>query len=259
MLKHTPRPPAGARKSLTVFVAALLTIGTSMTSSTLAQNSSSRDGWVLTVPTRRAPDTPPAGPPALPAGAESITPATIDIVLSRDGKTRQSPSFRQTVSRTVDRIHLAGTDGREWLFERNPVDRRRVSATLVEHSSKAIVLYEETDLRMALGIRGWVDVLALGFDTELLSRCRRTDEIQTVAGIRFSRYASVDKGCSVDDVSWNEEQALPGRFVMKGESGVTRFEVARGKPGADASLLRPAIPRFPTYRVFDLADWLEKH
>jgi len=257
MLKPTPRP-AGARKSLTVFVAALLTSVASMTPNALAQNTSSRDGWVLTVPTRRAPDAPPAGPPALPAAAESITPATIDIVLSRDGKPRQSPSFRQTVSRTVDRIHLVGHDGREWLFERNPVDRRRVSATFVEHSSKAIVLYEETDLRMALGIRGWVDVLALGFDIDLLRRCRRTDDVQTVAGIRFSRYAAVDKGCSVD-VLWNEEQALPGRFVMKGESGVTQFEVARATPGVNASLLRPAIARFPNYRVFDVADWLEKH
>jgi hypothetical protein len=170
---------------------------------TAMQTGKSAETWVLTEPKRRAPDTPPAPPPSLPADAHTITPTTFDIVVRRGPATTDRRAARHTISRTADRIHVRGHDGREWLFERNPIDPRRVSATLVEHAAKVLVLYEETDLRMMLGIRGWADVLALGVDRQA-------------------------------------------------------FAIEPGKPGVDAALLRPALERFPKYRVVDLAEWLEK-
>lgn len=260
MPEKTSGSPPRARKALAAAVVAVaFTLAAPLALSVSAQTEDAQGRWALTVPKRRAADAPPASSPPLPAAAESITPATINIIVRRSSKGGRPSALRQTVSRTTDRIHLTGRDGHEWLFERNPIDPRRVSATRVEHASKAIVLYEETDLRMALGIRGWADVLALGLDTELLTRCQRMAGVQVVAGIRFARYAANDKDCPAKDVLWNEELALPGRFTIKSDEGVMRFEVARVTPGTDASLLRPAIARFPTYRVFDLADWLEKH
>jgi hypothetical protein len=80
------------------------------------------------------------------------------------------------------------TKEREWLFERNPRDPRRAFASAVEQGSQTIVLYEETDLRMMLGIRGWADVLSLGFDVDWLVASKRTDDVKTQGGIRFARY-----------------------------------------------------------------------
>ncbi len=170
---------------------------------TAMQTGKPGETWVLTEPKRRAPDAPPAAPPSLPADAHSIAPTTFDIVVRPGPATKDRLAVRQTVSRTADRIHVMGRDGREWLFERNPIDPRRVSGTLVEHRAKVLVLYEETDLRMVLGIRGWADVLALGVDRQA-------------------------------------------------------FAIEHVKPGVDATLLRPALERFPKYRVVDLAEWLEK-
>ena len=158
---------------------------------------------MLAIPTRRTPDAPPGPPPNLPEGAEGIAPLTIQAIVRRHTTSGASETLRQTISRTADRIHLAADNGREWLFERNPRDPRRVSAALIEHASQAIVRYEESDLRMTLGIRGWADVLALGVESELLT-------------------------------------------------------VKRTRGGVDPSLLRAPDNRFPKYRVFDLAEWLER-
>ena len=121
------------------------------------------------------------------------------------------------------------------------------------------MLYEETDLRMALGIRGWVDVLSLGFSGEALNRYERTKDVRSIAGIQFVRYAGKGKDSSADEVWWSDEQVLPSRFTIRDSAGTTQFAIERARLGADASLLQPAIVRFPQYRVFDLADWLEKH
>jgi hypothetical protein len=216
------------------------------------------DSWMLVAPKRRAPDEPPAPPPELPDSASRIMPATIDIVVRRTTTGRRVQLLRQTVSRTAERIHLAGSDGREWLFERNSVDPRRVSATLVEHPSKVIVLHSESDLRMALGIRGWADVLALGFDSGLLSGYKRTQEARTIAGIRFARYATGSAGAAIREVWWSDEQALPSLFAIADKMGITRFSVERIRTGVDAALLQSPEVRFTKYPVLDLANWLER-
>jgi hypothetical protein len=260
MLKNTSASHSIARSGLVVLLAAIAAAA-SIASPVLTQPANTSDGWMLTVPKRRVADAPPAGPPPLPPAAESVRPTTIDIVVSRGTHTGRLAALHQTMSRTPDRIHLTdkGKNQREWLFERNPVDRRRVSATLIDHALKAIVLYDETDLRIALGIRGWADVLALGFDSELLSQYKRTGEVQAIAGICFARYSPVNKRNLLEDVWWSDEQALPSRFAIADSTSRARFRVNRIRAGVDHNLLRPAHGRFPAYRVYDLADWLERH
>lgn len=255
-----PKSNPGSHRAGAVSVLALLMCtqhGVSV--ATIAQTGTANEAWVLAVPKRRVPDAAPAAPPALPAAANSVTPATLDIVMHRDTTPRGTQTSHQTVSRTVERIHIAGTDRREWLFERNPIDPRRVSAALVEHASQAIIVYEESELRMMLGVRGWADVLSLGFDSQLLGAYERTQDVRTLGGMRFARYTSAGTRAPVDDVWWNDEQVLASRFSIADGTGVTRFAVERARGGVDATLLRPPVVRFPTYRVLDLADWLEKH
>jgi len=215
--------------------------------------------WVLAVPARRAPAAPPVAPPVLPAGAERVAPLTIDTIVRRQPASGRAHALRQTISRTADRIHIAAGNGREWVFERNPRDSRRVSASFIEHTSQAIVLYEESDLRMMLGIRGWADVLALGFDAEVLDGYTRAREARTIGGIRFVRYATGGRGASPLEVWWSDEHVLPSRFTMTDEGGSTRFSIERVRMGADATLLALPHTRFPAYRIFDLANWLERH
>lgn len=255
---------SGFRKSIRVTTAAvglvMLTLSArGVSSAPSPQVAKANDAWVLSVPKRRTPDAPPVAPPALPAVAERVTPLTLNATIRR--KPTQGPveTLQQTISRTADRIHIGASNGREWLFERNPRDPRRVSAALVEHASKAIVLYEDSDLRMMLGIRGWVDVLALGFDTSVLDAYKRAPEVRTVGGIRFARYTDDRTQPRAGDVWWSEEQVLASGFTIADASGSTRFSIDRLRAGADATLLKHPDARFPTYRVFDLANWLERH
>src|SRR5690606_13682682 len=112
---------------------------------------------------RRAADAPPPGPPELSAEADRIAALTLEELIEAPG------TSRRTVSRTANRIHIAFDDGREWLYVRNPVDSRRAIGYMVVHSQKHISTYSESDLRNAVGVRGWADVLSLGFDPKLLA------------------------------------------------------------------------------------------
>lgn len=56
---------------------------------------------------------------------------------------------------------------------------------------------------------------------------------------------------------WSHDQALPSAFVITKNDRVTRFSIERIHLGLDADCLRPPSTRFPTYRVVDLAGWLE--
>lgn len=102
-------------------------------------------------PQRISPPQTSPGLPPLPADADQVKAVTMDV------RFQGRPA---TVVRTATRV-LIRADAREWLFERNPVDVRRVSATIAEHNYKTIVSYEESDVRNLLGINGWADVLDL--------------------------------------------------------------------------------------------------
>jgi hypothetical protein len=187
-----------------------------------------------------------------------VKPLTLSAVIHAAPATGPAHTLRQTITRTADRIHVAADDRREWLFERNAIDSRRVSAALVEHASRVIVLYEESDLRNRLGIRGWADVLSLGFDPRILKGLTATEEVRSHSGIRFLRYAAGGMNASTQEVWWSDEQALPSAFVTRDDAGVTRFSIERIRGGVDAPLLQHPAFRFRAYRVVDLADWLER-
>lgn len=213
---------------------------------------------VLAVPDRRKPDAPPKPPPELPAGADRVAPLTLETLVRRQPRRGHVQTLRQVVTRTSDRIHVRAGDGREWLFERNPRDPRRVLGTVVEHAARSIVVYDESDLRNLQGVRGWAQVLALGYDIEALKTLRRTAQSRTIAGVRFTKYAAAGSRSAEPELWWNDDFILPGAFVTADRLGATRFSIVRLRSGVDASLLRPPTSRFPAYQVLDLADWLER-
>jgi hypothetical protein len=122
----------------------------------------------IVAPKRLAPEQQPPLLPPLPADADHVQPTTMDVVL--DGHAGH-------VLRTTQRI-LVATEKREWLFQRNSLDPRRVSATIVEHSAKAIVQYEESDLRNLLGINGWAEVLNLTAESNASDQALKVERVR---------------------------------------------------------------------------------
>lgn len=216
------------------------------------------DDVVFTRPTRRAPEVRPAAAPELPSGADHIKPLTFDLVVRREPLEGRAQVVRQTVSRTRDRIHIA-VGGREWLFERNAIDPRRVSGQLIDHAKRSIVLHDESDLRNMRGLEGWADVLMLGLDAAVLSRLVPTDQTRTMAGIRFVKYAASDTDTRTSELWWSHEQAMPSAFVVHEDGAATRVSVERLSAGVNAEVLRSPSARFPEYKALDLAEWLEGH
>jgi len=216
------------------------------------------DDGVPVLPARRPPDAPPEGPPALPASADRVAPLTLEVLVRRRPASGPPVVVRQTVTRTADRIHVAAGEGREWLLERNERDPRRASGFVIDHAERAIIEYGESDLRNHLGIRGWADAFMLGFDRSLLDSLRATGQARTLGGVRFVRYAPVGKAATMREAWWSDEQALASGFVTTEGEGSTRFTIERVRVGVDVDVLRRPSERLPTYRVLDLADWLDR-
>lgn len=166
---------------------------------------------------------------------------------------------RQTISRTTERLHLRADDTREWLFRRNPMDPTRVSASLVDHRSRVIVIYDESDLRQRHGHR------RLGPRPDAWNRSGAAQGPDTHGpaahdgGIRFARYVGHRQDNSPSEIWWSEEYALPQTVVTKAGAGRTTFSIARISPGVNAEMLRRPTERFPEYDVVDLADWRDRH
>lgn len=216
------------------------------------------DTVVPTAPARRAlsPAAPP--PPALPPGAEAVIPLTLDVTIRKQTPAGHRRVVRQTITRTAARVHVAPSEGPEWLYERNPVDPRRVSGFLVDHATKTIVLHTDSDLRNMLAIPGWAHVITLGFDIALLAGAKPSHDVRTIDGMLFTRFGIATRGQS-ENLWWNAEQSLPATFVKRGHGGSIRYAVERIRRRIDESVLRPPASRFPDYRSVDLADWLERH
>jgi hypothetical protein len=216
------------------------------------------DAVVPTQPARRAPDQAPPPPPALPPGADAIIPLTLDVTIHRQTPAGRSHVLRQTITRTPARVHVAPSEGPDWLYERNPTDTRRASGFLIDHAARTIVFHSDSDLRNMLAIAGWAHVNALGFDAGLLAGSKPSDDARTIDGIPFTRFDIVAGGQS-QNVWWNAEQSLPAAFVKRDHDGSIRYSVERIRRAIDENVLRPPASRFPDYRNVDLADWLEHH
>jgi hypothetical protein len=220
--------------------------------------SASQNAFPVIPSIRRAPDGRPASPPPLFPEAARVAPLTLHVRLQRQAAGR-SESWRQTIHRTADRIHVAGTGRREWIFERNIRDARRVSGALIDHDTRTIVVYEESDLRNAFGIAGWASVLALGIDPGWFASLAPTEEKRIVKGIPVVRYTPVDRRGNPSEVWWAAGEGLPVAFKIADGPVVTRLSVEQVKAGVDAVLLQSPASRFPHYVVVQFADWLERH
>jgi hypothetical protein len=208
---------------------------------------------VPVLPVRRpAPSAPPV-PPELPPGADRVTPLTVHLTITTRARGR-ARAIAQTVTRTADRVHVAAASGAEWLFERNPVDPRRASGFFIEHTARTIVAYSDSDLRAMLGIPGWAHILTMGVDARTLATLSASAETRAVGGLRFVRMSGGP--AHAPTLWWNADQLLPAEFVTR-EGGSLRVE--RLTAVADLGLVRPPDLRFPTYRMIELADWLEQH
>ena len=208
-------------------------------------------------PTRRPPGPMPKGPAPVPPGGERVTPLTLEVQ-TRYQPLRGAPrSVRHSVIRTYDRIHLTMPGGREWLLLRNPVDPRRVSGMLIDHAARTIIAHEESDLRSRLGLNGWADALLLGLDPEIVPRLQAAAQTRAIMGVPFRKQVIEDGSAELADVWWNAELALPGAFTMKDGNGSTRVSIERIVRGAKETRLHLPSSRFPSYKLVDLADWLE--
>jgi hypothetical protein len=180
-------------------------------------------------------------------------------VTTRWEETGKSPrSLRQTVWRTRDRVRIAleGAES-EWLFLRNPVDPRRVTASLIDHRTKRILGYDETDLRNGQGVRGWLDVLTLRVDTRALKSLRDTGRRETVAGIEFVEHvrdAASGSGDGIVDLWWSASHLLPLRFSVREGRVLAISAVQIGPAAIEDNALAAASERFPRYTVLDIAD-----
>jgi hypothetical protein len=215
------------------------------------------DAAVPILPKRRAPAQSPAPPPPLPSGADRVTPLTLEATIRRQTAAGPGYTRRQTITRTAERIHVAPSEGPEWLFERNPVDSRRVSGFLIDHASRAIVFHSDTDLRNVFAIPGWAYALTLGFDPSLLTGLEPSAEVRTIGGIRFTRFSRANQTGEPLDIWWNEQELLPGEFATSDDTGRTQFSIESIRIAADQTVLGPPASRFREYRSVDLADWLE--
>jgi hypothetical protein len=161
----------------------------------------------------------------------------------------------RTLLRTSERVLVAMDGGRqEWLFERNPVDPRRVSAYRIDHERREIVAHQEADLRNRLRLRGW-DVLALPLDPGALEALRATGERETAAGASFERHVAPEPASSgIVEVWWSAELLAPLRLSRRDGEWVTTstLESVDLEPGLDR--LGDPRARFPRYEAIDAAD-----
>ena len=199
-------------------------------------------------------------PPALPAAASALSPMTFELVST--SQTPEGPRAKtiQTVLRTADRVLLVPeVGGSEWLFQRNPVDSRRVSGYLVDHARRQVLVHHDSDLRNRMRLHGWADVLTMRFDPQSLAALHATGERETAGGETFDHYVARDQSAQgVSDVWWSDTLLLPLRLTVRAADAATTWTIERFEPGVDAERLDDPRKRFPQYTVLDISDSLER-
>jgi hypothetical protein len=182
---------------------------------------------------------------------------TVEVVVRRQPAGEPASTIRRTINRSAARVHVLDRN-REWLFERNPVDPRRASATLVDHAAHALIRYEESELRNMLGFSGWASVFMLGLDPTLLAHLTPSGQTRQLSGLTFAEYSSTRGDGTSAHVWWHAPQSLPSHFALRDSAGVVEVSITHLRHGVDKTLMEPPARRFPNYSQFDLADWLEQ-
>jgi hypothetical protein len=209
------------------------------------------------LPTRRSRATDSiVEPPGLSDAMRAPLELTIELTTTITSR-GQRMQRRQDVARGVDRVHVRAFDtGVEWLFLQNPVDRRRVSGRLVDHRRRAIVDYDESELRMNGIARGWVDIVALGIGMDALQSLTLSGRVERRFGFEFSEWRSAE-GTPVRHVWWSEDALLPWRVFVDRTSSLV--EVTSLRRGVERERLIEPRERLPTYSTIDVADYREAH
>ncbi len=206
------------------------------------------------LPSRR-PAQPHTGVEPLALPAALVTPIELTLTVTRS--VGGSAHEREEVARGVDRVHVRNLDGgTEWLFIRNPLDQRRVSARRVEHGERVIIEYDESELAMSGIARGWADVACIGVNLDGLQRLSRTGKSESRFGFEFVEWRS-STGAVDAAIWWSDEAALPSLVAGVGHRQVV--QVTSLRRGVERARLAEPRERFPGYRVLDVADYREKH
>lgn len=208
-------------------------------------------------PVRRGSAPPLPAIPSLPPTADQLVPLTLRLTVVEQPATGDARRTSRTVTRTIDKIHVRAETS-EWLFERNPVDPRRVSGVRVDHESREIVFHSDSDLRSAMRLEGWAHVLTLGFDHRLLGARATSGEVKWVSDVPFNRMTLMADQRQMSDVWWNEAHALPAMFTTTDRRGAITTTVVGVDRRVDDTVLQPPAMRYPQYRVVDFAEWLEQ-
>ncbi|MGE3840315.1 MAG: hypothetical protein AB7I50_01885 [Vicinamibacterales bacterium] len=207
----------------------------------------------LIAPVRQRTVPPLRLPADLPEGAERRAPLTLEVVLTPDGGA-VGQSVRQVVTGAASRMHVSSSDGAEWWFEQNAVDRRRAAGQLVQHASRTIIEHTESELRSQLGFGGWAQVLALGFDVEALASLSATPEHRQKNGIDFVRY----EGADGSSLWWSPDELVADDFMLFSPQMRWRVTIESVARDVDPQRLESPASRFPEYRLLTLSDWLEQ-
>lgn len=215
----------------------------------------SESAGIITSPVRAARPPQTVALPELEVSSSELPSLTLELETIAKGAARGA---RRTITRTPTRAHVkaAGSEV-EWLFTRNPVDQRRVSAVRIDHHHHIIIDYSESELRTAELARGWADVVYLGVEVAALRRMSLTGRTETLDGFHFAEY-SPNPGSISDSGSiwWSRTAGAPLRRSAGGTD--SQLVLARIRTTVDASLLQDPRHRFPSYAVMDVADFREK-
>jgi hypothetical protein len=194
--------------------------------------------------------------PELPWAADSLVPLTFRVRTTITVRGRPPIETLQLVTRATDRVRLVVDHGRkEWIFHRNPVDRRRASGWLVDHVAREILAYDETSLQTDQHLRGWADVLMMRFDAAALTRLRATGAHRRVADMDFAQYRSRDhEAAGFVEVWWSETALLPLHVASRDASATMTSVVEAVARARDLSPADDPRLRYRDYAALDLVD-----
>jgi len=192
----------------------------------------------------------------------SAPPVVAFEVVTESGGLEAKP---ERVTRGRDAVSMVAPGAiTEWLFERNPVDPRRVSAYRIDHEARRIVAYDESELRERHQIREFADLLTLRLDPAAVAQLVPTGEREEAAGVAFERRVRAPgRAGEILEVWWSETLRLPLRYAVERNGKVSTTRVVNltlqveGTP--HAARLSDPRRRFPDYETVDVSDLGDRH
>ena len=203
---------------------------------------------------------PPPMPAEIPEAMDQAEAVTLEVVMTL-GNGEHAQEVQQVITRTSDRVHVDFVEqGQEWLFVRNPLDGRRATGWLTDHTLGVVLEYQEADLADEEYGRGWFEVMAMGVPAEWLEAMRATGEKVTLVGVECERYVRPGESKSrlPDEMLWDDARQLPMRIVYRKPEGEWRQEVWAIRTSIDEAELHAPRDRYHAYMSMDAVDYREE-